>query len=208
MHPRRDGDRTSCSSELGHTVEEFTSASLANAHGSAAMSTLIGVGLASEVAKWEQRLGITIDDLEPMPQAMVAAGRRHLRARPGQAVDALAAWSRQIAAACAAYDVLLSPTMAILPPLLGTLSGDQPLEQCFPGWGAMSGFASRSTFSGQPAISLPLHRSEAGLPIGVQLVAAYGREDLLFRLSGQLEQARPWAARRPPLDRPAPRRPR
>ena len=51
--------------------------------------------------------------------------------------------------------------------------------------------------SGQPAISLPLHWNDAGLPIGVQLVAAYGREDVLVRVAAQLEAAHPWA------DRPA-----
>jgi amidase len=91
--------------------------------------------------------------------------------------------------------------MAILPPLLGTLSGDQPLEQCFSGWGAMCGYALPFDVSGQPAISLPLQQSESGLPIGIQLVAAYGREDLLFRLSGQLEQAAPWAGRHPDIRR-------
>ena len=53
--------------------------------------------------------------------------------------------------------------------------------------------------TGQPAISLPLHWSEDGLPIGVQLVAAYGREDLLIRVAAQLEQAQPWADRWPDL---------
>jgi len=53
--------------------------------------------------------------------------------------------------------------------------------------------------TGQPAISLPLHWSADGLPIGVQLVAAYGREDLLIRVASQLEQARPWAERGPPV---------
>ena len=53
--------------------------------------------------------------------------------------------------------------------------------------------------SGQPAISLPLARSDAGLPIGIQLVAEYGREDLLFQIAGQLEEEIDWPATRAPL---------
>jgi amidase len=49
-------------------------------------------------------------------------------------------------------------------------------------------------------MSLPLGQSATGLPLGVQLVASYGREDLLFALAAQLERAAPWADRRPPLD--------
>ena len=51
--------------------------------------------------------------------------------------------------------------------------------------------------TGQPAISLPLHWTPAGLPVGVQLAAAYGREDLLIRVASQLKQAAPWNDQHP-----------
>ena len=183
---------------LGHEVVEFSGSALASPH-AMATTIVIGVGLAYEIALWEERLGITVTDLEPLPAAMVAAGRAASAVDHARAVDQLAEWSRQIAGVSSAYDLLLSPTMAIVPPVLGTLSGDNPLEDIYPGLGAMSGFAIPFDVSGQPAISLPLHWSPDGLPIGVQLVAAYGREDLIFQVSGQLERARPWADRHPSL---------
>ena len=58
-------------------------------------------------------------------------------------------------------------------------------------------FTAPANITGQPAISLPLHWAEDGVPIGVQLVAAFGREDLLVRVAAQLEQAQPWSDRTP-----------
>jgi amidase len=59
------------------------------------------------------------------------------------------------------------------------------------------GFTLPFNMSGQPAISLPTHWTANDLPVGSQLVAAFGREDLLLRVAAQVEQAAPWAERRP-----------
>ncbi|MBX9640151.1 MAG: hypothetical protein K2X97_10605 [Mycobacteriaceae bacterium] len=63
--------------------------------------------------------------------------------------------------------------------------------------GEFAAFTPPFNMSGQPAISLPLHRNADGLPVGVQLVAGYGREDVLIRVAAQLESAHPWESYRP-----------
>lgn len=185
--------------ELGHDVSPLAGAALFDTEGMAGVSTVIAAGIARDVGMWEARLGAVATDLEPMPAAMVEAGRAVTATQLIDAVDAIARWSRAIEAASADFDVLLTPTMAIVPPELGTLSGDRPLADVYPGWSAMSGFALPFDASGQPAISLPLWWTDGGLPVGVQVVAHYGREDLLFRLASQLEVARPWADRHPAI---------
>ena len=137
--------------------------------------------------------------MEPLPALMVETGQSVTAIQLVDAVDRLARWSRGVAAATSAFDVVLSPTMAILPPELGTLSGDNSLADITAGLSGMTGFAIPFDVSGQPAISLPLSWSPSGLPIGVQLVAQYGREDVLFRLSSQLEAAEPWTDRHPDM---------
>jgi amidase len=98
------------------------------------------------------------------------------------------------------FDLLLTPTMAVPPPPLGAMANDPenpltPIVAATPSAVFTAGFNT----TGQPAISLPLGSSAEGLPIGVQLVAPYGREDVLIRVASQLEEAAPWADRTPPL---------
>ena len=100
------------------------------------------------------------------------------------------------------HDLLVTPTMGQLPAAHGTLQQDNAghtttswLESLF----AYGPFTAVFNISGQPAISLPLAQSESGLPIGVQLVAPYGREDLLFQIAAMLEASTPWSHRTPPM---------
>ena len=98
------------------------------------------------------------------------------------------------------YDILLTPTLgAQLPPVgdYDPAAATSPLET-FATWSRWESFLPVFNTTGQPAISLPLHQSPDGLPIGMQLVAAAGQEALLLSLSASLEEALPWAHRRPP----------
>lgn len=101
------------------------------------------------------------------------------------------------------FDVLLTPTMAVEPPPVGSVwEGSEedpslPLTICTP----MAAYTALFNVSGLPAISLPLHQSASGLPVGVQLAAGPWQEAQLVRVASQLESAAPWADRRPPISR-------
>ncbi len=139
------------------------------------------------------------DDVEPLSWALAELGRKHSAGEYLAAVGQHQLMSRMFAGIHeSGFDLLLSPTLGEPPPPLGTFddSGPDPMvafERAF-----LDGcFTAAFNATGQPAISLPLHWSEQGLPIGVQLVAPLGREDVLLRVAAQLEQAVPWADRTP-----------
>ena len=128
---------------------------------------------------------------------MVERGRAVSAVELMDAVDELARWSRYIRRAYADFDILLTPTLPAPPPTLGTIDPLQPIEKLQREGGALAAFVLPFDVTGQPAISLPTHWSRSGLPVGVQLVAAYGREDRLFQLARLVEQAMPWHDRTP-----------
>jgi len=97
------------------------------------------------------------------------------------------------------YDLVLSPTTAVPPPMLGELSLDQPFEKFVPAAINASPFTAVFNMGGHPAMSVPLHWNDAGLPIGTQFAGRFGDELTLLRLAAQLEHAAPWAAKRPRL---------
>jgi amidase len=118
-----------------------------------------------------------------------------------RSVHYLQRWTRQFAARWGQeFDVLLTPTLSIEPPLAGEVLAaaheiaGTPLQSV-----QMALFTAAFNVSGLPAISLPTHVSEGGLPVGVQLAAGPWDEALLLRVAAQLEEALPWAGRRPAL---------
>jgi len=98
------------------------------------------------------------------------------------------------------WDLLVTPTLGQEPVPIGTIANNpaNPMEPMAKA-GLFVPFTPAFNSTGQPAISLPLHWSPSGLPIGVQFVAAYGREDVLIRIASQLEAAHPWADRHPDI---------
>jgi amidase len=97
------------------------------------------------------------------------------------------------------FDLLLTPTLGEPPVPLGTFHDPEDTTAGLRRAGSFTPFTTAANMTGQPAISLPLHMTPDGLPVGVHLVAAYGREDLLLGIAAQLERAAPWADRRPEL---------
>ncbi len=194
--------------ELGHTVEEDHPAALDDPQAVGAFLTVLTSNEAFTLDKWGERLGraLTERDVEPLTWAVAQLGRQHSAAKLLAAIDWNQAFSRRVAAwwsppdGARGFDLLLTPTTGEPAPPLGEFAPkpDNPLH----GFGraaAFSMFTAPFNVTGQPGISLPLHESAEGLPVGVQLVAPAGREDVLLRVAAQLEEARPWRERRPPL---------
>jgi amidase len=159
-------------------------------------------GVAAGLDFWSMRTGRPIgpDDVEPHTWALAEQGRGHSAATYLMAVGYAQLVTRAVTQWWQDFDLLLTPTMALPPAELGTIGSGAddedpaaPIHRAIPYAVFTAGFNA----TGQPAISLPLHWTEAGLPIGVQLVGDMGREDLLIRVAAQLEEAQPWADRRP-----------
>ncbi|MGQ4390440.1 amidase [Streptomyces sp. SAS_270] len=143
------------------------------------------------------------DRVEPHNRALRDAARSIDSWAYAEAVKKTQQLSRRIVEGfVAGFDLLVTPTMACLPPLVGAWragTDDNPLMALLNSY-PMGVFTSVFNVTGQPAISVPLHHDDAtGLPVGVQIVAAPWREDLLLQVARTLELAHPWADRRPAL---------
>jgi amidase len=185
---------------LGHEVDEATPALDIEAVWTA-YGTTVNVGIALKVARREAELGRPAgpDELELINQINVANGRKVTGLDHAAARDTLHGASRTLGRFMQSYDVILSPTTASITPKLGTLCLSQPYDQFVGPAIASSAFTSLYNITGQPAMSVPLHTTESGVPVGVMFAGRFGDEATLFRLAGQLERAEPWFDRVPTI---------
>jgi amidase len=160
----------------------------------AAMGGLMSAPLAADIDARLAELGrdLAEDDLEPMTRLMYDGAKHTPATAVVGALQAVERAAHVLGAFHDAWDLLLTPTIAMPVPPLGTLDMTRPETMMEHGasYSAFTGFANTS---GQPAVSLPIATDSTGLPLGIQLVAPYGREDLLLRVSAQVEAARPWS---------------
>jgi amidase len=135
---------------------------------------------------------------EPMNRALIDAGAELNAVDYVNATQALRGWARRIVAFCADYDLVLTPTLAQPPPPVGALMDpDDPWGNFDRAW-KFTPFTQVANVTGLPAVSVPLFWTDAGLPIGSQLIGRAAGEAALLRVAAQLEAARPWRERRPP----------
>jgi amidase len=188
---------------LGHHLDESSPAALRDVGFQDRFFTVVVANMAHDLRIMEGilRRPIADGDFEPDNVFFGEMGNAVSAADYLLTVDAQAVWSREMlswwypADGSAGHDLLLTPVIATPPPPIGYLSGPEGGMRVR----ELLQFTAQFNVTGQPAISLPLHWAPDGLPIGVQLVAGFGREDLLVRIAAQLEAAQPWASRRPPI---------
>jgi amidase len=188
---------------LGHDVEIAQPDALASTDLSTSVIAVIASAQARDMERFGEILGRALgrEDVDSDNWAVTEIGQKVTATDYQRGVESFHRFSRNMAAWWAGgFDLLVTPTIPEPPPPLGELVPDpaEPLKG-FMRSGALTPFLIPFNITGQPAISLPLHWNEASLPIGVQLVGAYAREDVLLGVSAQLEAAAPWADRRPPI---------
>lgn len=189
---------------LGHRVEQSHPAALDEPESSDHFVRVVSCHAVLTLEQIGQAVGrrLNKEDVELWTWRTVERGVNVSAAQYLASIHWIQLWTRRVARWWSeeGFDLLLTPTIAEPPPPLGILVGTP--ESPDAGWErlmALMQFTPPFNATGQPAISLPLNWNDEGLPIGTQLVAPMGGEDLLIRLAAQLEQARPWKDKRPPI---------
>jgi amidase len=183
--------------ELGHEVIEAESPRIDGPALSRGFFTIAGATLVGMVGMLEQSLGRAIgeEDLEPFTRGLIDAARAAGPDGFSQAQAAFQTATQRYVEATAAFDVVLTPTLALPPWQLGWLSPLLERDELIARTERAVGYTPIQNIAGHPAMSVPLYWSDAGLPLGSHFAASSGREDVLLGLAYELEAARPWAER-------------
>ncbi|MEW6733501.1 MAG: amidase [Acidobacteriota bacterium] len=194
-------DAAKLCADLGHEVVEFD-VKLDSETMTEHFIPLWSANVSLIIDDWARDLGHqpTEELFEPLTWALYQRGHQISAVECLAAIKALQKVSRQVAQLFINYDVLLTPTLASPPLPLGQFeaTADNPLQGLFRA-AAFVPFTPICNITGQPAMSVPLYWNAEGLPIGSHFISRFGDEATLFRLAAQLEEARPWAHRRPPI---------
>ena len=188
--------------ELGHDVSEAAPAYEKDAMGDAMMA-VVGANTLATLNRRAAELGRTAseDDVERVTWSVARRGDTVTGESYVQATQTLHRVGRQLAAFFTDHDMLLTPTLAQPPIAIGAMDMmTEDLDSYRELLSAFAAFPSLANVTGCPAMSMPLHWNTGGLPIGAMFMAPFGDEATLLRLAAQLEAARPWFHRRPPLD--------
>ena len=144
------------------------------------------------------RRAATPEDVETVTWSIAEYSRQFSASDYAEAIDAVHRTGPVVGRFFTGYDLLLTPALCTPPHKLGEINMmTTDIEAFNQAVGGDVAFTSPFNVSGNPAMSVPLHWSPEGLPVGVQFVAPFGDEATLFRLAAQLETAQPWANRRP-----------
>jgi len=194
-------DAANLCADLGHDVEEAILDVDADLMARCFYRIWLG-GSAWLADHWERRTGkeITPDQVEPLTWALIEKGRQTDAGTYLLALEDLQRIARDVAHLFDKWDVWLTPTLAEPPVPLGTFDAkpDDPMHGFFRS-GKFMPFTFVCNVTGQPAMSMPLYWNSENLPIGTHIMGRFGDEATLFRLAAQLEAARPWAHRWPPV---------
>lgn len=188
--------------ELGHEVEEGRPDVFGDGYDHA-IGTAYRAATPWILGYWVRKLGGEPgpDEVEPTTRLYWESGKGIPTLDYLFAIEELQRRARGLAAFFQRYDLWMTPTLGGPPVALGAMVGTE--EEPLRGHDAMATFlmfdGELANVTGNPAMSVPLGWDSEGLPVGVHFLGRFGDEATLFRLAGQLERARPWADRRPPV---------
>jgi amidase len=176
---------------IGHGLEEF---SLEPEEGYAAAFTTLWQGAASGIPIEGEQLA----QVEPLTRWLVETGRRVGARDLAAALGWLTRYERRVIRQLSRFDAVLTPTLAMTPRPVGWYDAEDAMHN-FAQQVQYTPFTSFVNVSGLPAITLPVHVTDSGLPMGAQLIGRPGREDVLLAIGAQLERRIGWDARHPPV---------